>query len=78
MKKAFEPNVAARLKTIATLMPSGVAIAEPDGPVQADGTRSYRVPSFACHIGLPKQCQCQLQAVGLKYVMFLIVASILF
>ena len=28
MKKAFEPNVAARLKTIATLMPSGVAIAE--------------------------------------------------
>lgn len=46
MKKAFEPNVAARLKTIATLMPSGVAIAEPDGPVQADGTRSYRVVTF--------------------------------
>ena len=42
MKKAFEPNVARDLKTIATLMPSGVAIAEPDGPVQADGTRSYR------------------------------------
>ena len=46
MKKAFEPNVAARLKTIATLMPSGVAIAEPDGPVQTDGTRSYRVVTF--------------------------------
>lgn len=46
MKKAFEPNVAARLKTIASLMPSGVAIAEPDGPVQADGTRSYRVVTF--------------------------------
>ncbi len=46
MKKAFEPNVAARLKTIASLMPSGIAIAEPDGPVQADGTRSYRVVTF--------------------------------
>lgn len=46
MTKAIEPNVAARLKTVATLMPSAIAIAEPDGPVQGDGKRSYRALTF--------------------------------
>ena len=44
--KSFQPNVAARLKTVASLMPSAIAIAEPAGPVQADGTRSYRATTF--------------------------------
>lgn len=46
MSKSFQPNVAARLKTVASLMPSAIAIAEPAGPVQADGTRSYRATTF--------------------------------
>jgi len=41
-----ELNVAARLKTVASLMPSAVAIAEPNGPVQSDGLRSYRAMTF--------------------------------
>ncbi|MGC6443316.1 MAG: fatty acid CoA ligase family protein [Rubripirellula sp.] len=46
MSKSFQPNVAARLKTVASLMPSAIAIAEPAGSVQADGTRSYRATTF--------------------------------
>lgn len=46
ISKSFQPNVAARLKTVASLMPSAIAIAEPAGPVQADGTRSYRATTF--------------------------------
>ena len=46
MSKTFQPNVAARLKTVASLMPSALAIAEPCGAVQIDGTRSYRATTF--------------------------------
>lgn len=46
MAKTVEPNVAARLKTVASLMPSAIAIAEPNGSVQPDGTRSYRALTF--------------------------------
>lgn len=46
MTKVIEENVAARLKTVASLMPSAISIAEPDGTVQSDGARSYRIRTF--------------------------------
>ncbi len=46
MTKVTEENVAARLKTVASLMPSAISIAEPEGPVQSDGARSYRIRTF--------------------------------
>ena len=46
MTKVIEENVAARLKTVASLMPSAISIAEPEGPVQSDGARSYRIRTF--------------------------------
>ncbi len=39
-------NIAGRLKVVASLMPSAVAVAQPDGPVREDGTRSYSVSTF--------------------------------
>ena len=46
MTKVIEENVAARLKTVASLMPSAISIAEPEGAVQSDGARSYRIRTF--------------------------------
>lgn len=40
-------NVAARLTTIAKLIPGAIAVAQPDGPVLADGSRSYALTTFA-------------------------------
>ncbi|TWT98460.1 fatty acid CoA ligase family protein [Stieleria varia] len=39
-------NVAARLRAIAGLTPGGIAIAQPDGPPQPDGNRSYSLTTF--------------------------------
>jgi len=39
-------NVASRLRVIATLAPGGIAIAEPDGPPQSGGQRSYALTTF--------------------------------
>ena len=39
-------NVAARLRIVASLMPGAIAIAEPDGPPQPDGSRSYALTTF--------------------------------
>jgi acyl-CoA synthetase (AMP-forming)/AMP-acid ligase II len=39
-------NVAARLRIVAALAPGAIAIAEPDGPPQADGMRSYSLTTF--------------------------------
>lgn len=40
-------NVADRLSVVASLTPTGVAIAEPNGPVRDDTTRSYKLTTFA-------------------------------
>lgn len=39
-------NVAARLRIVTAIAPGAVAIAEPDGPPQADGSRSYSLTTF--------------------------------
>ena len=39
-------NVAARLTVMASLLPSAVAIAQPNGPVRDDTTRSYKLTTF--------------------------------
>ena len=39
-------NVAARLKIVASLAPGAIAIAQPDGPPQPDGSRSYALTTF--------------------------------
>ena len=39
-------NVAARLHLVASLAPGAIAIAEPDGPPQPDGARSYALTTF--------------------------------
>ena len=39
-------NVASRLTMVAGLAPSAIAIAQSDGPSQADGTRSYALTTF--------------------------------
>ncbi len=42
-----QANIAARLSIWAKRIPGGIAIAEPESAVQADGTRSYRLTTFA-------------------------------
>lgn len=39
-------NVAARLRIVTALAPGAIAIAEPDGPPQPDGSRSYSLTTF--------------------------------
>ncbi|TWU48617.1 Long-chain-fatty-acid--CoA ligase [Rubripirellula tenax] len=39
-------NVAARLRIVASLMPGAIAIAQPNGPPQPDGQRSYALTTF--------------------------------
>ena len=39
-------NVAGRLSMVASLAPGAIAIAEPDGPPQPDGLRSYSLTTF--------------------------------
>lgn len=39
-------NVAGRLSMVASLAPGAIAIAEPDGPPQPDGLRSYALTTF--------------------------------
>ncbi len=39
-------NVAARLRIVTALAPGAIAIAEPDGPPQQDGSRSYALTTF--------------------------------
>ena len=39
-------NVASRLSMVAKLAPGAIAIAQPNGPPQPDGTRSYAVTTF--------------------------------
>lgn len=39
-------NIASQLRIVAELAPGGIAIAEPDGPPQADGLRSYALTTF--------------------------------
>lgn len=45
-QKVPDGNVAARLRIVASLMPGAIAIAEPDGPPTADGSRSYALTTF--------------------------------
>jgi acyl-CoA synthetase (AMP-forming)/AMP-acid ligase II len=40
-------NVAARLRIVASLMPTAIAIAEPNGALRSDGSRSYALTTFA-------------------------------
>lgn len=46
MTKPTDGNVAARLRIVTAIAPGAIAIAEPDGPVQADGSRSYALTTF--------------------------------
>jgi acyl-CoA synthetase (AMP-forming)/AMP-acid ligase II len=39
-------NVASRLSMVAALAPSAIAIAQPNGPPQSDGSRSYALTTF--------------------------------
>ncbi|MFK8110722.1 MAG: fatty acid CoA ligase family protein [Rubripirellula sp.] len=39
-------NIAARLRIVTSLAPGAIAIAEPDGPPQVDGSRSYALTTF--------------------------------
>ncbi|MEM9825459.1 MAG: fatty acid CoA ligase family protein [Planctomycetota bacterium] len=39
-------NIAARLSLVARVMPSAISIAQPSGPVAADGTRDYDLTTF--------------------------------
>ncbi len=42
----LDGNVAGRLTMVASLAPGAIAIAEPDGPAQTDGMRSYSLTTF--------------------------------
>ncbi|MGB7347470.1 MAG: fatty acid CoA ligase family protein [Pirellulaceae bacterium] len=42
----IDGNVAARLRIVTALAPGGIAIAQPDGPPQPDGQRSYALTTF--------------------------------
>ena len=42
----IDGNVASRVKIVASLMPSAIAIAEPSGPPSADGMRDYSLTTF--------------------------------
>ena len=42
----IDGNVAGRLSMVASLAPGAIAIAEPDGPPQPDGLRSYALTTF--------------------------------
>ena len=42
----LDGNVAGRLTMVASLAPGAIAIAEPDGPAQPDGLRSYSLTTF--------------------------------
>ncbi len=44
--QAAKGNIASRLKSIAKLIPSGIAIAEPSGPPVPGGARSYSLTTF--------------------------------
>lgn len=44
--RTADGNVAARLGIVASLAPGAIAIAEPDGPPQPDGSRSYALTTF--------------------------------
>lgn len=39
-------NVATRLRVVASLMGGAIAIAQPDGPIAADGNRPYKLTTF--------------------------------
>ena len=43
---SVDGNVAARLRIVASLAPGAIAIAQPDGPPQDDGNRSYALTTF--------------------------------
>lgn len=45
--KSVDGNVASRLRIVTSLAPGAIAIAEPDGPPQSDGARSYALTTFA-------------------------------
>ena len=45
-KLPVDGNVAGRLSMVASLAPGAIAIAEPDGPPQPDGNRSYALTTF--------------------------------
>ena len=45
-KRKIDGNVAARLRIVASLMPSAIAIAQPDGPPTDSGQRSYSLTTF--------------------------------
>ncbi len=45
-RPSVDGNVAARLRIVTAIAPGAVAIAEPDGPPQADGSRSYSLTTF--------------------------------
>jgi acyl-CoA synthetase (AMP-forming)/AMP-acid ligase II len=44
--QSIDGNVAARLRIVTAIAPGAVAIAQPDGPPQADGSRSYSLTTF--------------------------------
>lgn len=46
MSEPIDGNVAARLRIVTDLAPGAIAIAEPDGPVNEDGSRSYALTTF--------------------------------
>jgi acyl-CoA synthetase (AMP-forming)/AMP-acid ligase II len=45
-EKVSDGNVAARLRLVTSLAPGAIAIAEPDGPPTADGSRSYALTTL--------------------------------
>jgi acyl-CoA synthetase (AMP-forming)/AMP-acid ligase II len=44
--KEIDGNVAARLRIVASLMPSAIAIAQPEGAIAKDGSRDYSLTTF--------------------------------
>lgn len=44
--KTVDGNVAGRLRIVTAIAPGAIAIAEPDGPPQSDGSRSYSLTTF--------------------------------
>ena len=45
-EQSIDGNVAARLRIVTALAPGAIAIAEPNGPPQQDGSRSYSLTTF--------------------------------
>lgn len=45
-ERTIDGNVARRLTSVASIMPGAIAIAEPDGPPQTGGLRSYALTTF--------------------------------